>query len=143
MGIVAGAGKQFKQRCSKYPVALVSSLPRYQRELDGLRAAGSEMIGYVRKSPPKAGGSLDSRIRLLQTMAERLKYCSHVARTYASAACRSQESLFTRDMPRIHDVMGNLVNVNGTTQGYLFEPRLQLLYSNAIYPDLPAYLDNN
>ncbi|ORY99363.1 hypothetical protein BCR43DRAFT_504045 [Syncephalastrum racemosum] len=61
-------------------------LPRYQRELDGLRAAGFEVIGYVRKSPPKVGKSVDSRIQLIQPMAERLRDRSHVTHIYASAS---------------------------------------------------------
>ncbi|KAI8145149.1 hypothetical protein BJV82DRAFT_555722 [Fennellomyces sp. T-0311] len=71
-------------------------------------------IGYVRKSNTKE--SVESRCRLLDTMATRLINRCFCTKIFASAVCPTSQALFLRDCPVKKEIMDRLSMCNGTTQ---------------------------
>lgn len=97
--------------------SITEHLLKYQIELQQLKNAGMEVVGYVRKSKSTKAEKPGDRVRLLQQMVERLKERSHCDKVFVSPFCSSHDILSSRDLPRPVDILQNLKNVSGTMQG--------------------------
>jgi hypothetical protein len=72
-------------------------------------------VGYARKSP--SNEDIDTRIRLLQAMVNNLNERSYAQIIYVSSCSHSSLPFFERDLKTDGNIMDELHNVNGNTQG--------------------------
>lgn len=82
--------------------------------INNLKHEGHTIVGYVRKSP--GSETNETRIRLWQTMIERLKNRSSVNEVFGSPCSKASEPLEERDKKKNGYVMSKL-DLAGTTQG--------------------------
>ncbi|KAI8084179.1 uncharacterized protein B0P05DRAFT_609120 [Gilbertella persicaria] len=71
-------------------------LPNYQQSLKTLQNDEFEIIRYARKSPTT--DSLNTRVRLLESMINNLRSRSFATRVYVSACSRSSTPFLERDL---------------------------------------------
>ncbi|KAG2221369.1 hypothetical protein INT45_012415 [Circinella minor] len=90
-------------------------ISNYSKELQTFRSNGYTVIGYIRKSRPRAKEAEDNRVRLLHLMAQRLRERSHVEKIFVSPQSNSKETLTERDMSR-PNIMNKVTGVDGTMQ---------------------------
>lgn len=89
-------------------------LPHYQLFVENLKKERYNIVGYARKS--RNNESDESRIRLLQQMAKRLKERSLVDRIFVSPRANANELMVERDLIKNEDFLKQL-NVDGDAQG--------------------------
>lgn len=73
------------------------------------------IIGYARKSLNNA--SQESRVQCLQTMVNRLRQRSLATKVFVSPASAANDPISSRDTPRQQDILDQLKEIDGTTQG--------------------------
>ncbi|KAI7861400.1 hypothetical protein BDF14DRAFT_373284 [Spinellus fusiger] len=88
-------------------------LPCYQRYIGSLYEEGYQVVGYARKSIGNEDNN--TRIRLLQTMVERLMKRSLVNKMFVSPCSSLSERISMRDMKE-SEIINKLENVHGNTQ---------------------------
>ncbi|KAI9490114.1 hypothetical protein BDB00DRAFT_918270 [Zychaea mexicana] len=76
----------------KVIIEIKDHLSRYQAEIQDMKNAGIEVLGYVRKSPSQ-GKNDNNRVKLLQQMVSRLQERSRVDKVYVSPCCTSSGPL--------------------------------------------------
>ncbi|ORX54058.1 hypothetical protein DM01DRAFT_1287208, partial [Hesseltinella vesiculosa] len=94
---------------------IVNHLPTYHLFIEQLKTNGYEIIGYARKS---AGSEeLDTRVRLLQCMIDKLKERSLATKVFVSTSSSASQPLCERDIVKDAKVLEKLIGLSGTTQG--------------------------
>lgn len=81
------------------------------------------IVGYARKS--QNNGNDESRIRLLQLMAKRLKERSLVDKIFVSPSANANELMIERDLIKNEDFLKQL-HVDGDAQGKKKKPLMHL-----------------
>lgn len=89
-------------------------IPKYQRHIKKMKQDGFSVIGYCRKSCTNDDNG--TRVRLLQTMVDRLQEKSLVDRVFVSPFSSADEEINSRDT-QDNFAMNQLENVSGNTQG--------------------------
>ena len=89
-------------------------MPRYQGYIENLQKEGYQVVGYARKSVGNEDD--DTRMRLLQTMVDRLAKRSLVNRIFVSPCSSLSEKLSMRDLKE-PGIINRIENVDGNTQG--------------------------
>lgn len=89
-------------------------LPHYQMFVQDLKKEGYSIVGYARKS--RKDESDESRTRLLQQMAKRLKQRSLVDKIFVSPRANANEFMAERDLIKNQDLLRKL-DVDGDAQG--------------------------
>ncbi|KAF7722064.1 hypothetical protein EC973_003746 [Apophysomyces ossiformis] len=89
-------------------------LPHYQLFVQNLKDEGYNIVGYARKS--RKNENDESRIRLLQQMAMRLKERSLVDKIFVSPRANANELMVERDLTKNEDLLKQL-SVDGDAQG--------------------------
>lgn len=89
-------------------------LPHYQLFIQNLKKERYNIVGYARKS--RTNENDESRIRLLQQMASRLKERSLVDKIFVSPRANANELIVERDLIKNEDLLKQL-NVDGDAQG--------------------------
>ncbi|KAI8979871.1 hypothetical protein BDB01DRAFT_851999 [Pilobolus umbonatus] len=96
--------------------SIISSIEKYQLLLKELKDENHRIIGYARKSKNKKDD--DSRIRLLNQMAQKLEERSLVDMVFMSPTTNSNEPISSRDISKDNEMMSQL-KAHGDTQGKL------------------------
>ncbi|KAL7308116.1 hypothetical protein PS15m_012010 [Mucor circinelloides] len=97
----------------KVAESIAMYLPRYQEYIGNLQKKGYQVVGYARKSI--GSEDEDTRIRLLQTMIERLVNRSSVKKIFVSLCSSLSEKNSARDTKEL-GIVKRLQNSDGNTQ---------------------------
>lgn len=89
-------------------------LPHYQLFVQNLKKERYTIVGYARKS--RTTENDESRIRLLQQMARRLKERSLVDKIFVSPRANTNELMVERDLIKNEDLLKQM-NVDADAQG--------------------------
>ncbi|KAG0175723.1 hypothetical protein DFQ28_003203 [Apophysomyces sp. BC1034] len=93
--------------------AIKDYIPKYQEQLKQMKKNNDSIIGYCRKSCTSEDD--EARVRLLQSMANKLKARSLVDRVYVSPYSMANGKIRSRDFSRDYDLSG-MEDITGTTQ---------------------------
>ncbi|KAI9301128.1 hypothetical protein BJ944DRAFT_11032 [Cunninghamella echinulata] len=96
---------------------IIEYIPRFQQYILNLKSNEYQIIGYVRKLHGKE--DKESRIRLLQCMADKLLTRMSVDKVYASPMSHANEPLVSRDVNYDKEILKGLKNIEGNTQDLL------------------------
>lgn len=89
---------------------------KYKRSIERLKEKGYDIIGYIRKS--KGEEKDEVRVRLLNTMANRLRERSGVEKIFASPFTNSTDVMSERDASeKSATLLAQLTNIAGNTKG--------------------------
>ncbi|KAG2201034.1 hypothetical protein INT47_006578 [Mucor saturninus] len=92
-------------------------IPEFRQYVNKFKSCGYEVIGYVRKSHDNE--DKDTRIRLLQSMIDKLFERLLVDKIYVSPMSHAGESFSSRDVKYDKTVLRKLNKAEGTTQDLL------------------------
>ncbi|KAG1041456.1 hypothetical protein G6F43_012094 [Rhizopus delemar] len=95
--------------------SIINYLPAYKAHIIKLKDDGFQVIGYARKSPGEE--SEEVRIRLLQTMVDRLYERSLVDEVFVSPCSKASDPMKARDLKVNEAILKRISRVRGTTQG--------------------------
>ncbi|KAI9473520.1 MAG: hypothetical protein EXX96DRAFT_463841, partial [Benjaminiella poitrasii] len=95
---------------------VLNYLPHYQLFVQNLKKEEYNIVGYARKS--RTNENDESRVRLLQQMARRLKERSLVDKIFVSPRANANELMVERDLTKNEDLLKEL-NVDGDAQKLL------------------------
>ncbi|KAI8988016.1 hypothetical protein BDF20DRAFT_853347 [Mycotypha africana] len=89
-------------------------IPKIQQYIGNLKSDGFEVIGYVRKS--YGNEDRNTRIRLLQSMIDKMLERLSVDKIYVSPMSQAGEPFSSRDVNHDSPILRELNKVEGTTQ---------------------------
>ncbi|KAG0167033.1 hypothetical protein DFQ30_006471 [Apophysomyces sp. BC1015] len=93
---------------------ITNYLPAYHLFVEKLKTKGYEVIGYARKSVGPEDS--DTRVRLLQSMIDKLKERSLKSKVFISTSSSASQLFSERDAVKNSEIPRKLVGVEGTTQ---------------------------
>lgn len=94
---------------------IINYLPAYKSHIMKIKGDDFQVIGYARKSPGEE--SEEVRIRLLQTMVDRLYERSLVDEVFVSPCSKASDPMKARDSKVNQAILKKISRVRGTTQG--------------------------
>ncbi|KAG0752828.1 hypothetical protein G6F26_012933 [Rhizopus arrhizus] len=94
--------------------SIINYLPAYKSHIMKIKDDGFQVIGYARKSPGEE--SEEVRIRLLQTMVDRLYERSLVDEVFVSPCSKASDPMKARDSKVNQATLNKISRVRGTTK---------------------------
>ncbi|GAA5817681.1 hypothetical protein MFLAVUS_011232 [Mucor flavus] len=95
--------------------SIKEDVPKFQEFVKKLKSENYEIIGYARKSHGKE--DKETRVRLLQAMVDNMLERTLVNKIYISPTSHADEPFSSRDINCDTNMLRELKNVNGNTQG--------------------------